>query len=122
VSVFLPDRQTCVATGIFLIANQELNLWGWAHRREYGSYYPIELLTWTAMEEAIKRGCRAFDLGGGGEAKKKFGAVLDWDNVRWIYSSVPGLLLGRETARRLYRTWQKLKGGRSRTSTANRTP
>jgi uncharacterized membrane protein len=111
VSVFLPDRETCAATGIFLVGNRELCLWGWAHRHEYGSYCPMELLTWTAMEKAIGLGCTSFDLFGGGKAKEKYGGVVDYGIVRWMHSSVPGLLLGREAAKRMFRRWQKLRGG-----------
>jgi len=122
VSVFLADKQTCIATGIFLVANRELFLWGWAHRHEYGSYCPMELLTWTAMERAIKLGCTSFDLFGGGKAKEKYGGARDYGVVRWMHSSLPGLIAGREAAKRMYRRWQKLKGGLLRTSTATRTP
>lgn len=122
VSIYLPDKEVCIATGIFLIANRELCSWGWAHRYEYGSLCPVELLTWTAMERAIGLGCTSFDLSGGGDAKGKYGGVPDSGIVRWTFSSVPGLLLGREAARRLYRAWQKLKGGLSRTSATTQTP
>jgi hypothetical protein len=116
VSVYLSDGETCAATGIFLVRNRELFLWGWAHRREYGSYCPVQLLTWTAMEKAIQLGCRSFDLFGPGKAKKKAGGVLDHGVVRWMYSPVPGLITGREVARWLYRRWQKVKVGLSRAS------
>jgi hypothetical protein len=116
VSVYLADGETCVATGIFLVRSPELFLWGWAHRNEYGSYCPVQLLTWTAMEKAIQLGCRSFDLFGPGKAKKKTGGVLDHGTVRWMYSPVPGLMAGREVARRLYRRWQRVKASLSRAS------
>jgi hypothetical protein len=111
VSVYLPDSETCIATGIFFIANQELFLWGWAHKYEYGSHCPVELLTWTAMEKAVGLGCTSFDLFGKGKAKEKYGAILGQGIVRWVHSSMPGLLSGREAARRLYRAWQRFRGG-----------
>jgi len=116
VSVYLEDKETCVATGIFLVANRELFLWGWAHRHEYGSYCPVELLTWTAMVKAIGLGCRSFDLFGGGKAKEKYGAVMDYRIVRWMYSPMPGLIACRGVAKRIFRRWQRVKGGLSRTS------
>jgi CelD/BcsL family acetyltransferase involved in cellulose biosynthesis len=122
VSVYLADKEMCVATGIFLVANRELCLWGWAHRHEYGSYCPVELLTWTAIEKAMGLGCRSFDLFGGGKAKEKYGGARDYGIVRWMHSSLPGLIAGREAAKRIYRRRQKLKGGLLRTSTAARTP
>jgi CelD/BcsL family acetyltransferase involved in cellulose biosynthesis len=110
VSVFLADKATCIATGIFLVANQELFLWGWAHRHEYGSYCPMELLTWTAMQRAIELGCRSFDLFGGGKAKEKYGGVIDSSTVRWMRSSIPGFLACRGAAKKAYRWWQRVKG------------
>jgi CelD/BcsL family acetyltransferase involved in cellulose biosynthesis len=116
VSVFLADKATCIATGIFLVANQELFLWGWAHRHEYGSYCPMELLTWTAMQRAIELGCRSFDLFGGGKAKEKYGGVVDTGTVRWMRSPVPGFLACRGAAKRAYRWWQRVKGSLPRSS------
>lgn len=116
VSVYLADGETCVATGIFLVRSPELFLWGWAHKQEYGSYCPVQFLTWTAMEKGMQLGCRTFDLFGPGKAKKKTGGVLDQGIVRWMYSPVPGLMAGREVARRLYRRWQRVTAGLSRAS------
>lgn len=111
ISVHLPGGQECIATGIFLLGGDELYLWGWAHRREYGSMCPIELLTWTAMKRASEIGCRIFDLAGGGSAKKKYGGVSDETTYRWIWSKNPFLPLLREKARKMYRWQQSVRGG-----------
>ena len=110
ISVFLPDTNECIASGIFLTANHEAYLWGWAHRQEYGSYCPIELLTWTAMEIAMQRGCTSLDFGGLGKAKTKYNSVLDNDNKRWMISSIPGLIQSRFATRQAYRWQQKIRG------------
>jgi Acetyltransferase (GNAT) domain len=110
ISIFLPEGEKCIATGIYLIANHEMYLWGWAHLKEYGSFYPIELLTWTAMEIAIQRGCAVLDFGGLGKAKKKYNALLDDRNRRWMKSTLPGMIEIRFLARRVYRWQQKLRG------------
>ena len=83
--------------------------------REFQGYICEKLLL-------IGLGCASFDLFGGGKAEEKYGGVPDQGIVRWMYSSVPGLIACRGVAKRTFRRWQKLKGGLSRTSTANRTP
>lgn len=110
ISIFLPGESECIATGIFLLANNEMYLWGWAHRKEYGSLCPIELLTWTAIEIAIQKGCTALDFGGLGKAKKKYNAVLDEKTNRYMISFIPGLIPMRALARRAYRWQQKFRG------------
>ena len=54
VSVYLPGGRVNIATGIFLVEGTELLLWMWAHHQHYRWYRPTELMTWTAMQRAIR--------------------------------------------------------------------
>jgi hypothetical protein len=110
ISIREPDDGTCIATGTFLIEGQELCLWSWTHRAQYGRYHPIELLTWTAMQRGMQAGCTTFDMGGGGKAKRKFGAVPDETVYRWIRSRYRWLAWLRELARKALRWQQSLRG------------
>ncbi len=86
VSVYLPDGQTSIATGMFTIEGTELLLWTWAHRAQFRWYRPTELMTWTVMQKAIAAGCDSFDLMGLGDFKTKFGAERDDRKYRWVRS------------------------------------
>lgn len=105
-----PEDSACMATGIFLIDGEEIYLWAWTHRAEYGRYHPKELLTWTAMREAMRRRCVWFDMGGGGGAKLKFGAAPDTSVYRWTRSRYKWLAQCRGWARKGYRWQQSLRG------------
>lgn len=110
VSVRMPEDGPCAATGVYLLGGNELYLWGWTHRTEFGWYCPSELLTWTAIRQAMDAGCTTFDMAGGGDAKKKFGAVPDETAYRWIRTKYPWLVRLRAGAKRLYRWQQSLRG------------
>jgi hypothetical protein len=110
VSVWKPDENKCIATGLFTIEGSECCLWGWAHRTQYRWFCPNELLTWTAMQKAMEAGCVILDLAGGGDAKLKFGAAPDRCNHRWIRSRFVWLSVLRQTARWGYRRQQALRG------------
>jgi len=86
VSVYLPDGQTSIASGMFTIDGSELLLWAWAHRAEHRWYRATELMTWTVMQRALAAGCESFDLMGLGDFKIKFGAERDDRKYRWIRS------------------------------------
>jgi D-aspartate ligase len=113
-SVSLPGGRVNIATGMFLIEGRELLLWMWAHRAHYRWYRPTELMTWTAMREAVRRGCDTFDLMGGGGFKTKFGAEPDTTKFRWIRSRRPWLTHARDLAETAYRWQQALRGRAAR--------
>lgn len=109
ISISLPGESRRIATGMFLIYKTELSLWHWAHLKEYGSYCPIELLTWTAIQEAMQSGCTCFDVGGG-RGRQKFSAE-QYENVyRCIRSRYRWLIQLRSLAKKLYRWQQSLRG------------
>ncbi|MBX3348457.1 MAG: GNAT family N-acetyltransferase [Nitrospira sp.] len=64
-----------VATGIFPHLNGTMYFWGGASWREHQSCRPNEALQWFAMQWAKEIGVRAYDMGGGGEYKRKYGGV-----------------------------------------------
>jgi CelD/BcsL family acetyltransferase involved in cellulose biosynthesis len=110
-SVRLPDeRETCIATGLFMIEGRELHLWGWAHRTSYRWYCPMELLTWTAILKGMEAGCLTLDMAGGGDAKLKFGATPDRTLQQWLWSRYEVLAALRDGAEKLYRWQQSLRG------------
>ena len=111
ISIRLPDeRETCIATGLFMIEGQELHLWAWAHRTIYGSYSPMELLTWAVMRKGMEAGCVTLDLAGGGDAKLKYGAVMDRSLHHWMWSRYEWLAQLRDGAEKAYRWQQRLRG------------
>jgi CelD/BcsL family acetyltransferase involved in cellulose biosynthesis len=111
VSVYLPGEQASIATGMFTLEGKELLLWTWAHRTQYRWYRPTELMTWTVIKRALSAGGEVFDLmGGRGEFKEKFGAVLDDSKHRWVRSRYRWLTTARDLAERGYRLQQALRG------------
>jgi CelD/BcsL family acetyltransferase involved in cellulose biosynthesis len=113
---YLPDGETCIATALATVANKELVLWMWAHRTEYRSYNPTELMTWAIMQRAMDRGCTSFDLSGRGDFKAKFGASLKNDKIRWVRSRYRLLTVARDLAERAYRLQQSVRGRYARRS------
>jgi CelD/BcsL family acetyltransferase involved in cellulose biosynthesis len=105
------DNDACIATGIFLLGERQMHLWGWTYRKEYGALHPTELLAWTAMQYGMAAGCRSFDLGGPGKAKVKFGGAPDTSNHRWTWSRYKWLPPLRRWARAGYRWQQGARGG-----------
>jgi hypothetical protein len=63
----------CIATGIFPASHDTMYFWGGASRRDSLSYRPNEAIQWYAMQYWRSRGVRRYDMGGGGEYKRKFG-------------------------------------------------
>ena len=114
VSVLLPDKQTRIATGMFLLDGKEICLWIWATQFEYRWYSPTELMTWTMMQKAMEAGCRTFDLAGRGKFKEKFGAELDTRVWRWLRSRYAWLARARDFAEKSYRWQQSVRGRLSR--------
>lgn len=110
IAVNLPDGKTCIATGLFFIDNKELIMWSWTCRTEYRYHSPTELLTWTIMQRAMEMGCTTFDLSGGSRFKKKFGARLEDDKIRWIRSRYAFLGVARSVAQSCFKFQQRARG------------
>jgi CelD/BcsL family acetyltransferase involved in cellulose biosynthesis len=110
VSVYLPEQQISIATGMFTIEGSELLLWTWAHRAQYRWYRPTELMTWRVMQRAMQAGCRTFDLMGLGDFKMKFGATLDTRKYRWVRSRYRWLTSVRDLAAKGLQWQQALRG------------
>jgi predicted N-acyltransferase len=68
------DRQRrCIATGIFLHMNGVMYFWGGASWRQYQPLRPNEAIQWAAINVGKKKGLHTYDMGGGGEYKRKYG-------------------------------------------------
>jgi hypothetical protein len=67
-----PDG-ACIATGIFPAWNGTMYFWGGASWRQYQILRPNEAIQWYAMRYWKQRGMRVYDMGGGGEYKRKYG-------------------------------------------------
>jgi hypothetical protein len=63
----------CIATGIFPHMNGIMYFWGGASWRHSQSVRPNEALQWQAMKIGKKKCVRIYDMGGGGEYKRKYG-------------------------------------------------
>lgn len=95
----------CIATGIFPAMNNTMYFWGGASKRDSLAYRPNEALQWYAMRYWRARGMRCYDMGGGGEYKRKFGGTEI--AVPWIRKSrYPGLSTLRGAARQMSR-WRQ---------------
>jgi hypothetical protein len=75
----------CIATGIFPHLNGVMHFWGGASWRHSLSLRPNEALQWGAMRIGKRKGIRIYDMGGGGEYKRKYGGreIL----VPWFWKS-----------------------------------
>lgn len=92
-----PDGSV-IATGIFPAMNGIMYFWGGASWRQHQIMRPNEALFWHAMRHWKKLGMTSFDLGGGGDYKRKYGPreVIVTELLRSRY---PGLSLMRHTAK-----------------------
>jgi hypothetical protein len=78
----------CIATGIFPALGRSMYFWGGASWREDQILRPNEAVFWFAIRYWKERGIDAFDMGGGGEYKRKYGGVeievphLSWSRFR----------------------------------------
>jgi hypothetical protein len=99
----------CIATGIFPAMNRTMYFWGGASLRQYQSLHPNEPLHWHAMKYWKQRGIYSYDMGGGGEYKKKYGGceiAVPWFRTS-KYSWIPQF---RELAKAVVDYRQKLLG------------
>ncbi len=63
----------CIATGIFPALNDTVYFWGGASWRSDQILRPNEAIQWFAIRYWKKRGITKYDMGGGGEYKRKYG-------------------------------------------------
>jgi hypothetical protein len=99
----------CIATGIFPAMNGTMYFWGGASWKASQNYRPNEALHWYAMKYWKARGMRRYDMGGGGEYKRKFGGYEI--QVPWIRASkYPGLPLARVLTQYLFQWRQSALG------------
>lgn len=75
----------CIGTGLFPAANDLMYFWGGASWRQYQQLRPNELIQWHAIKYWKQRGIQRYDMGGGGEYKRKYGGVAI--AVPWIRKS-----------------------------------
>jgi CelD/BcsL family acetyltransferase involved in cellulose biosynthesis len=91
-----------IATGIFPAHEDFAYFWSGASWRSHQILRPNDALFWSAIRRLKERGIPLFDLGGGGDYKRKFGASeRSFPFMR--KSMVPGMLAMRDLAARLYK-------------------
>ena len=99
--------ERCLAS--YLLVWDKQTMWGLATASwpDALDLRPNELIHWRAIETACKMGLQRYDLCGGGDYKKKYGA-LEVPRVRWMraYSSLAGF--GYKAAERGWELKRKL--------------
>ncbi|NLE74973.1 MAG: GNAT family N-acetyltransferase [Actinobacteria bacterium] len=102
---------SCASTLLALGFNGQAYFWGASSRRHLKVPHRNESLLWYAMRYWKTRGMTVFDMGGGGEYKRRYGgkAII----VPWIRKSrYPGMDLIREGMRR-YSIFRQRRGADS---------
>jgi hypothetical protein len=95
----------CIATGIFPAMNGAMYFWGGASWKASQGYRPNEALHWYAMKYWKARGMTRYDMGGGGEYKRKFGGYEI--KVPWFRASkYPGIPFLRALTKHLF-SWRQ---------------
>jgi CelD/BcsL family acetyltransferase involved in cellulose biosynthesis len=96
----------CIGTAISVGMNNRAELWGTASWRDYQHQRPNEVMFWHMFRYWKQQNMNVFDMGGGGEYKKKYGSYAI--SVPWIrISRYPVLPLLRNTAALMAKTRQK---------------
>ena len=91
-----------IATGIFPVHEDFGYFWSGASWRSHQILRPNDALFWSAIRRLKERSIPLFDLGGGGDYKRKFGASeRSFPFMR--KSLVPGMLAMRDLAASLYK-------------------
>jgi CelD/BcsL family acetyltransferase involved in cellulose biosynthesis len=103
-----------LSTAIVMGRNRRAVLWGAASRRDLGGSHPNEAMHWAAMRFWRDRGVTTYDLGGAGDYKAKFGAVVV-PTPRFVASRSPVLDIGRSAVRSAFRARQVIAGRLRRT-------
>jgi len=104
------DRKgQCIATGIFPYSDEVMYFWGGASWRHSQSLRPNEALQWHAMKLARGKGIRIYDMGGGGEYKRKYGGKEI--EVPWFRKSkYPWIRYMRDIAQQSYKIRKRFLG------------
>jgi hypothetical protein len=104
------DRQgRCIATGIFPHMNGVMYFWGGASWRAHQGLRPNEALQWEAIKIGKRKGLRMYDMGGGGEYKRKYGGIEI--EVPWFRKSkYAWLRYMRELGERSYKIKEQCLG------------
>jgi hypothetical protein len=96
-----------LAAGLFPYDRHSVYFWGAGSWLKYQQLCPNELLHWTVMREAVKRGVSQYNMcGGGSQFKDKFGGA-DVPYVHYSKSLFPGLRPARELYRKMH--WLRLR-------------
>jgi CelD/BcsL family acetyltransferase involved in cellulose biosynthesis len=107
-----------IATGIFPHLNGVLYFWGGASWRKYQLLRPNEAIQWEAIKIAKRNGLHTYDMGGGGEYKRKYGGceiVVPWfrkSKYHWIRFLRDMAQQGYKLSRRCDGQFNRLVGGR----------
>jgi hypothetical protein len=93
----------CIAT--YLLVHDQHTMWGLATAsyRDALQYHPNDLIHWRAIATACELGLQRFDLCGGGEYKRKHGAVRT-PRIRWIQEYSRLASFAYRTAEKAWRT------------------
>ena len=99
----------CIATGIFPAMNTTMYFWGGASWKASQGYRPNEALHWYAMKHWKARGMTCYDMGGGGEYKRKYGGREI--KVPWVRASrYPGVPFVRNVTKHFFSLRQRALG------------
>jgi hypothetical protein len=86
-----------------------MNFWGGASWRHSQSLRPNEALQWQAMKIGKRKGVQIYDMGGGGEYKRKYGGKEI--EVPWFWKSKYGWIrIMRDMAQQTHKLNQELRG------------
>jgi hypothetical protein len=104
------DRQgRCIATGVFPYLNGVMYFWGGASWRRFHTLRPNEAIQWYAIKFAKRNGIRVYDMGGGGEYKRKYGGSeiqVPWFGI----SKYPWIRFLRDVAQISHKAHQHCSG------------
>jgi GNAT acetyltransferase-like protein len=99
----------CIASGIFPHMNGVMYFWGGASFRRHQFLRPNEAIQWHAMKIGKQLGLRTYDMGGGGEYKRKYGGSEI--EVPWFRKSkYPWIRYMRHMAERSHKMSQRYLG------------
>jgi CelD/BcsL family acetyltransferase involved in cellulose biosynthesis len=109
----LDPHGNTIAAGIVLGGRRTAVMWGIGYDRTNAEFHPIELLWWDVLRYWREHGSLRFDLGGGGEYKKKYGGP-ERPTFHFSRSRYAGLRYGRDGIRRLVAAKSMIAGRRDR--------
>jgi len=94
---------------IFLAFNDTMFSWGAASWRKYQILRPNEALMWYAIKFGKARGLKKFDMGGGGDYKRKYGGQ-EISIPLFMQGKYRFLIPLRNAAQRAWRWRQQIRG------------